>query len=220
MSGYWIDELDSCRTQLYSQCWEDGVIEKIFHSIGTTGKYFVDIGASDGVHNSNTANLRLNHGWKGLLLDKKPKKDIVHEAFVNAENINQILSDYDVPDEFDLLSLDIDGVDYYVWKALKYKPRVVVVEFNPNFLDSRTVKYDPEFSWDGTNYYGASLKALQLLGMEKGYSLIYQADYLNAFFISHKIKNIEYPLERFMTKTFPAHKPDTLKREWMIVEKR
>lgn len=213
----WVETLDRYRNQVYSQCWEDGIIQRIFECIGETNKYFVDIGASDGQRNSNTANLRINKKWSGLLIDKNPKNDFVKKEYVTAENVNDILKKHNVPEEFDLLSLDIDGNDYWIWKSLAYKPRVVVIEFNPNFLDSRTIKYDPDFEWDHTNYYGASLPALKYLGIEKGYSLIYQADYLNAFFIRQDIINKDIPIQEILPRTFKAHLPDDKKRRWLIV---
>ena len=94
---------------------------------------------------------------------------------VDASNINFLLAKYSVPREFDLLSIDIDSNDYYVWKALEgYSPRIVVIEYNASFppTESKTIKYDPNFVWDGTNYYGASLLALKKLGQSKGYILI------------------------------------------------
>jgi len=213
----WIKTLDKYRGQRYSQCWEDGIINRIFESIGTTNTFFVDIGAGDGKYNSNTANLRIHAGWHGLLLDKKPGGPIVQKEFITAENVNDVLKKHNVPDEFDLLSIDVDGNDYWVWKALNYHPRVVVIEFNPNHLDSRTIKYDPNFEWDKTNYYGASLLALKYLGGEKGYSLIYQADFLNAFFIRKDIVDVDIPFNTILSTTFKAHLPDDKKRRWVLV---
>jgi len=220
MSDDWINDLDKHRKQVFSQCWEDGILERIFEGMGTTNGYFVDVGARDGLNGSNTANLRLNQEWNGLLLDKKSKAGVVHQEYITAENINDIFKKYQVPMDFDLLSIDIDGNDYWIWKALEYNPRVVVIEFNPNFSYdvAKTIKYNPEHIWDGTNYYGASLLALKLLGNEKGYNLIYQADYVNAFFIQKKIIDIDIPIKEIFQKTFPAHKPDTKNREWMVIK--
>ncbi len=112
----------------------------------------------------------------------------LQQEFITAENINQLFSKYNVPDEFDLLSIDIDFNDFYVWKAIsaRYRPRVVVIEYNAKHLPSEdcVVLYDPMACWDKTNYFGASLLALYNLGKEKGYSLIY-ADTrgVNLFFL-------------------------------------
>ncbi len=86
-----------------------------------------------------------------------------------------LLASLDVPQEFDLLSIDIDQNTYYAWEALRaYKPRVAVIEYNaalPADLDWK-VNYDPRRVWDETQNFGASLKALERLGRGMGYSLV------------------------------------------------
>lgn len=94
---------------------------------------------------------------------------------VTAENIQNLFKKYNVPKNFDLLSIDIDYNDYWVWKAITdYLPRVVVIEYNSSVppTESKVVPYDPEAKWDGTNYFGASLLALKNLGLNKGYTLV------------------------------------------------
>ncbi|MCP5066732.1 MAG: FkbM family methyltransferase [bacterium] len=162
----------------------------IFESIGTGKCSFVEFGAKDGLAVSNTANLRLNHGWTGLLLDAAASDDdpLVKRAFVTAENINDLFAEHGVPERLDLLSIDIDGNDYWVWKALdRFTPRVVVVEYNIFFRpdDARTMPYDPDHVWqDDSCYHGASLAALRKLGNEKGYALVHTDSWApNAFFV-------------------------------------
>lgn len=128
------------------------------------------------------------------------KHDIKKEK-VTAENIQQLFKKYNVPKNFDLLSVDIDYNDYWVWKAITdYVPRVVVIEYNSLIppTESRVVPYDPNTSWDGTNYFGASLLALTNLGLTKGYTLVgCESRGVNAFFVKSdlvegtKIKDIE-----------------------------
>jgi hypothetical protein len=186
--------------KVYSQNDEDGIIEYLFCCIGSTNRFFVEIGVSPpwrlgrrlDIHGSGLeCNCRLltERGWKGIMIDGKqyPPSFDVKSEFVTAENINPILSKYRVPHEFDLFSLDVDGNDYWIWKALRYAPRVVVIEYNPSLAagESKTIKYDPQFSWarNGcTKYYGASLLALKKLGDQKGYTLVY-ANGVNAFFV-------------------------------------
>jgi len=100
--------------------------------------------------------------------------------------------------EIGLLSIDIDGNDYWIWKNLNYYfPKVVCVEYNPNFepTESRVIEYDPKFRHDNTNYYGASALALCNLGIEKGYTLINHTEDLNLFFVqscfSHLFKKYD-----------------------------
>lgn len=129
------------------------------------------------------------------------KRDIKIEK-VTEENIQQLFHKYNVPKNFDLLSIDIDYNDYWVWKAITdYVPRVVVIEYNSSIppTESKVVPYDPNASWDGTNYFGASLLALRNLGLSKGYTLVgCESRGVNAFFCKRdlvegiKIKDIEY----------------------------
>jgi hypothetical protein len=173
--------------RVFSQAGQDGIIEFLFDKIGyTIRKYFVEFGTVDGLHISNTANLRLNHGWTGVLMDANPTANLVRKEFVTAENIQQLLHRHRVPFDLDFLSIDIDGNDYWVWRAIKkWWPRVVSIEFNSNFAWNQAVvmPYDPTHVWDGTCYYGASLAALDRLGGMKGYSLVHVVGNLDAFFV-------------------------------------
>jgi len=201
---------------IYSQHGEDGIIEFIFSRVKTTNKFFVEFGVGDGFQ-CNTIYLLEKKGWKGLRMDynlsKNIKKDVaflkkikqfkhsrnskfdIKNEKVTAENIQDLFQKYNVPKNFDLLSIDIDFNDYWVWKAIvNYFPRVVVIEFNssipPNV--SKVVPYDPDARWDRTNYFGASLLALQKLGLTKGYTLVgCNNQGVNAFFCkSELIKGI------------------------------
>jgi len=112
---------------------------------------------------------------------------------VTPSNINHLLLVHGYSGAFDLLSIDIDSHDYWVWKAIRATPRVVVIEYNPSFGPdlSVTIPYSPEdreFRYDakfrGGIYHGASLRALTALGTEKGYSLVgCGSDGANAFFV-------------------------------------
>lgn len=161
-------------TTLLAQGKEDKVLFKIFDWIGTTNKVAVEFGALDGLHGSNTAHFRLSEGWRVELFDVAPLAPIVHQATITAANINTVFLEHQIPRLFDLLSIDIDGNDLWIWEALRFIPRVVVIEFNPKWppTKARTVPYDPDRVWDGSNYYGASVLALTRLGARKGYDLV------------------------------------------------
>ncbi|MAI81029.1 MAG: hypothetical protein CL917_18965 [Deltaproteobacteria bacterium] len=184
-----LDDLKDYEQRVYSQSGEDGVLRRLFDVIGVKNQFFVEFGAADGLALSNTAHLRLDHGWSGLLMEGSEKADgeLVQREFVSAENINQLFRKYEVPPLFDFLSIDIDGNDYWVWKALEgFVPRVVVVEYNIFFgVDQAfTVPYEAERTWDRSTYHGASLAAFNALGKEKGYTLVHSESYApNAFFV-------------------------------------
>ena len=243
LDSNWIVTLDKYEKKIYSQSGEDGIIERIFEKIGIINKLAVEFGEPNGGKNSCTANLRINHGWKTILFDKSPKSDLVHPAIITAKNINSLFKKYGVTKCFDLLSIDIDGNDYWVWKAIddsKFKPRVVMIEFNCNFpiYKSKTIEYNPKHKYEKTKYYGASLAALDKLGRSKGYSLIYHTGPLNAFFVltdllpadckELEIEDIFHPpdIESFGSKWgfgkptwFDAPNPekDPAKRNWVEV---
>jgi len=211
--------------KIYSQNGEDGIIEFIFSRIGTTNKFFIEFGVGDG-YQCNTRYLVQKKRWSGLMMDagvyekeKKNLKKIRNKAYeffkqkiltfnpeikkevVTAENIQSLFKKYHIPTYFDLLSIDIDGNDYWVWKAITdYHPRVVVIEYNASYPpnQSKVVKYDPNRYWDGTNYFGASLLALVKLGTSKGYTLVGCENMgVNAFFCKNEliqeitVKNIQ-----------------------------
>lgn len=185
--------------KVFSQSDEDGIIEEIFKRIGINAATFIEFGVGNGIE-SNTSKLLID-SWKGLWIESDANsikyiqqnilpfyndKLVVKEAKVTAENINGLISE-SVDGMVDLLSIDIDYNDYWVWKAIDIiKPRVVVIEYNSSFPPplSLTVPYDPKAEWDVSNYYGASLEALVKLGHQKGYKIV-GCNYsgINAFFV-------------------------------------
>ncbi len=168
-----------------SQFGEDGIIEKIFEVIGTTDKFYLEFGATG--EDDNTTNLRKAHDFTGVLWGN------FNNVFVTVENVGDLCKEYNVPREFDFMSIDIDGNDWYIWKEIsKYvRPRVVCIEYNGEFLpdDDRLIVYDPEFKWDlKSKYFGASLKAVYTLGRELGYNFVCcNMTGNNAFFIRDDI---------------------------------
>lgn len=175
--------------KVYSQHDEDGILEEIFRRIGTTNRFFVEFGVGDGLENC-TLYLLLK-GWTGAWIDGsaacyegilknlssflEQRKLRAKHSFITAENIEGLFDALEVPREFDLLSIDIDRNDYWVWNAIRnYHPRVVAIEYNASLKATAAcaVPYDPTATWDASNYYGASLKAFEYLGRAKGYSLV------------------------------------------------
>jgi hypothetical protein len=183
------DKLNRYEFQAFSQMGDDGIIEEIFRRIGTTNQYFIEFGVEDGTE-TNTTYL-LYKGWKGLWMDGGAKHiEAIHEhcskaiargdlkaiqAFITAENIETLFDKANVPIEPDLISIDIDRNDYHIWKAIhRYRPRVVIVEYNAIFRPGCefVIDYDASAMWDGSGNTGASLESFCKLANEKGYKLV------------------------------------------------
>lgn len=189
----------------YSQNDEDGILTEIFRRVGTESKTFIEIGIGTGLENNTLA--LLASGWRGLWMDgdhasiEAARRSLavplqkgqlqIEEQFVTRDNINRFLQVNSPVKTPDLLSIDIDGNDYWVWKAIEAViPRVVVIEYNATWYPplSLVVSYQESFRWDGSNYYGASLKALESLGAEKGYRLVGCCfSGANAFFVRDEL---------------------------------
>lgn len=181
----------------------------IFGIIGETNKVFVDIGSSNGI-NSNCANLAVNFGWHGLFIDGN-ENDIrqgiefykshpdtwayppkFQKAFIQRENINKLIEDSGIKGEVDLVSIDIDGNDYWIWDALEIiSPRVVIIETHIEFgFNSIVVPYDKDYLYPGKHpdYHGASPIAMKKLACKKGYRLVGSNNYgFNTIYIKNGI---------------------------------
>lgn len=187
---------------VFSQNGEDGILLSLFNEINFESYTAVEFGTGNG-RECNTANLILNYGLKTLLLEGDKSKalsaqkyyknypvSVVHE-FLTRDNINDLISDNGFSGKIDLLSVDIDGNDYWLWQAIDViKPRVVVVEYNASFGQERalTVPYDPKFNrfnYHKTGlYHGMSLAAAVKLGRNKNYHYIgCDSMGVNAFFV-------------------------------------
>ena len=212
------DELPAlCDTgfRVFSQFEEDGKLLFIFSVIGMNTRTFVEIGSDDGV-NSNSANLYFNFGWHGLFVDGNPRsikrgtrffnkyphpwfyKPKLVCAKVTRENINSLLADAGMKGEIDLLSIDIDGNDYWIWDAIEVVvPRVVIIETHNEFgLNDIVVPYDPGYSFPGKHpvYHGASPVAMTKLARKKGYRLVGANELgFNFIFIRNGIADQQIP---------------------------
>jgi hypothetical protein len=192
-----LSDINAFERRVYSQGGEDGIIAELFARIPHEG-CSAEISVGDGLE-CNTAYLIRHCGWKGLMVEGDPVKfarlrsnyaslpATCVDTFVDRENVVSILEEAAVPKELDLLGIDIDGNDYYIWEALAaYRARVVVVEYISNFGpdESKTIAYNPHHVWRNDNYLGASLTALMKLGKRLGYALIgTNRRGLNAFFV-------------------------------------
>lgn len=195
---YTDESLAACELRVFSQNGEDGVIAELLHRIGTTNRFFVEFGVQSGTE-CNTRFLAEVRGWGGAYFEPDPasfrplqaryehRDDVIcEERHITAGNVNDVFAGVGVPAEPDLLSIDVDGQDYWIWEALEaYRPRLVVVEYNAAIAPGRNV-VEPlgATGFVGDDAYGASVSALQALGARKGYTLVHaEMAGANLFFV-------------------------------------
>jgi hypothetical protein len=200
-------DLRAFEHRVYSQNGEDGILKEIFRRIGTSNKFFVEFGVETGKE-CNCARLVREDDWSGLFLEASDElfphleKNFrayanvrCHKTAVTSANIEELLAANKVPTNLDLLSIDIDGNDYWVWKAItRWQARVVAIEYNAAYPPpiKWVMKEDPNYRWNGTNYHGASLTSLSLLGRQKGYTLVgTDSRGVNAFFVRNELVDPE-----------------------------
>lgn len=173
------------KKNVHSQFGEDGIFEKILEALPENERWCVEFGAWDGLFLSNTRNLIENHDYSAVLIEANPIKFKELQAnyadndkvflfnqlvgFETDDNLSHVLEKTSIPRNFELLSIDIDGNDYHVWKECRsFQPKVVCIEFNS------TIPSEVEFvqAPDPNVQQGASILSLAKLGREKGYELL------------------------------------------------
>ncbi|RLA13432.1 MAG: hypothetical protein DRQ59_05345 [Gammaproteobacteria bacterium] len=195
-----VDELECAERSVYSQHGEDGVIQALLSHFPVRERFVVEFGAYDGVCMSNSRHLIADHGWSAFLIEANDRfysglercysgndRVKLHKGFVTEENINVLFQEAEVPEEFEVLSIDIDSIDYYVWRALtQFRPKIVIIEYNSALPvdEEYVVPKDDALRLGGTSQEGASLLSLYKLGLAKGYHLVYgELSGANLFFI-------------------------------------
>ena len=129
----------------------------------TVPRVAVEFGAGDGFALSNIRGL-MEDGWMGVQLEKEPSVNSVKRFDVTTRNVNEILF-FVANHEIGVFSIDVDGNDYWIWKAMTFRPVIVCIEYNPTLSGKKTIKYDPMHRWTGTDSYcGASFQAIIDLG--------------------------------------------------------
>lgn len=192
----------------YSQFEEDGILLFLFSIIPPVNRTCVEICAGNG-RECMAANLIINHGWWGHLFDGSANNveagrrffsnnrntffcpPQFTQAWITAENVNAVVAESGITGSIDLLSIDVDGMDYWLWNALDaVQPQVVVCETH-NLIppdQALTVPYDSSFVFSSEEYRGASLAAMTKLGQKKGYRLVGTHRYgFNAFFVKNGV---------------------------------
>ena len=205
--------------KVYSQYGEDGCIREIFRRIGVTNRYFVEFGIQDGTENSTRA--LLENGWTGCWAEASadwangarrrfgPLGVEVIQSFLTSDNIVATFKAAGVPDVPDLMSIDTDGNDYWLWAAMgtAFKPRVVVVEYNASagpHVDW-AMPYNSAHSYDDTVYFGASLKAYVGLADKLGYELVgCEPSGVNAFFVRKELVDDTFERHADLRRHFVA----------------
>jgi len=178
--------------RVFSQWGEDGIIQYLVAHVPVERPVFVEFGVENYAE-SNTRFLLTNNQWGGLVIDGSRenidyiRRDPIYwaanlkaeHAFVTKDNINELLAQNGIAGDIGLLSVDIDGNDYWIWQAIDtISPRIVICEYNSQFgpIAEVTTPYDPAFVRDTAHfskiYYGASIRALCALAARKGYSLV------------------------------------------------
>ncbi len=200
--------------RVFSQWGEDGILDWLTRIIAVPRKVFVEFGVED-YSEANTRFLLTQRGWSGLVLDgsekniaRIPRDEIYwrHQlsaaaAFITRENINDLIASNGISGPIGILSVDIDGNDYWIWEAVNVvEPAIVVCEYNALFGPERrvTIPYDPHFVRSRAHfsnlYAGASLAALVSLGTRKGYAFVgTNGAGNNAFFVRSDLRPAALP---------------------------
>jgi hypothetical protein len=215
-----IRSLAELEFKVFSQWGDDGIIQWLVQHLDIPNQTFIEFGVEN-YRESNTRFLLMNNNWSGFILDGTPKNISriqnseyywqyeleTHTAFIDAENVNELLRMSNFEEDVGLLSIDLDGIDYWVWKSIDcIRPVIAIIEYNSVFGAERavTIPYDRFFRRTKAHYsnlyWGASLPALHRLGAEKGYAFIgCNSAGNNAYFVRSDRLNAsvrEVPLEQ------------------------
>lgn len=188
--------LDSYEQKIFSQNGEDGIIIKLLELIYNNDnhhKFFVEFGVENG-YECNTRILRENFNWNGLQMDGSNENLSINlrKEYIYKENIVHLFKKYNVPQHINLLCVDIDSNDFYcLHQILKhYTCDIIICEYNGTYLphEDKVMIYDKNKIWDYTNYFGASLSALNNLCKKYNYTLVYCDNKgVNCFFIHNRV---------------------------------
>lgn len=204
------------KKDIYSQNGEDGIIEELLKRLEISNGWVCEFGAWDGIHLSNTFNLVKTKNFKAVFIEGNilKYKDLLKtcEKYPNIIPVNSyvdyndtknsldnLLKDTEIPNDFDILSIDIDSYDYQVWKSLiNYKPKIVIIEINSSVNTN-----NQEYIHAPPKYNGTGFRPMLNLGIDKGYKFLLHTG--NMFFVRDdlfKKLNIDYKneLENFRTE--------------------
>lgn len=199
-----ITSIEETFFKVFSQDYEDGIIQYLIKSLGLKNIKFVEIGTQD-YSESNTRYIFETMRCEGLIIDPTPnlKKKInsflrtwkntltIHNDFINSNNVVEIIEKNSFEKNLDIFSLDIDGIDYWILEKLPKKiAKIFIIEYNPYFGSKKeicapNIEYFDRFKYHSTGFcWGASLKAIIKLMKQKGYTFIGTNNLnVNSFFV-------------------------------------
>jgi len=227
--------LDNNELTIFSESGEDGILNKLFKLFNETNKFYVEFGAEDGTQ-CNTRALREFNGFNGILFDMNYENLNINlfKHMITIDNVINLFKHHNVPKDMDLLSIDIDSIDFYVLEEIlkHYVPRIIVCEYNATHLptEDKIVLIDSK-SFNG-NYFGASILSFYKLGRKYNYSLVYANNKgVNLFFVNdlvlqqsnYRIKNTNnveeiYKLPKYGNGPNGGHKEDIFKMKYTNTE--
>jgi hypothetical protein len=199
--------LTKYREKIFSQYLEDGMIREALESINSINQgFFVDVGSWDGVYLSNCHRLSVDFNFSGICIEANTERHLESiknnlkynvtciNSMISLEensNLDKILENNNCPKNFELLSIDIDGIDWWVWYSLRhFSPKIVIMEYNGNHKNCSIIEYDKSYiHLNNINYYGATPPALKLLADYKGYELV-GMNSLNMIFIKKELNTL------------------------------
>jgi len=196
--------------KIFSQGGEDGIIQHLTQSIEIKNKTFIEFGVED-FFESNCRFLLMKDDWKGFVIDgstdnmTRLKKSYFYwkhhldaiDEFITKDNINDLLARSGFEEDLGILSIDLDGNDYFIFEAISnFKPRIIICECNPVFGKTRkiSIPYKPDFNRTDAHhsnlYWGASLAAMTYLADKKGYAFVgTNSAGQNAFYVRKDLLN-------------------------------
>jgi hypothetical protein len=213
------EPINAYEKRYYSRHDEDGITLELFARLRAVNPFFVEIGAGSG-EECNARLLAQTYLWRGVMVEESAESvaalragyarysgvRAVH-AKATREQVAGLFAEHGVPHDFDLLSIDVHGNDYYLWEALvNYRPRVAIVAMNPSHMPPKrwVMAYDPAHVRGDDDYYGASLASLTALGLRLGYALVgIDNSVSSAFFVRRELLD---------TIGFPERRPEDIYR--------
>lgn len=207
----WIERMYEIKGKdLYAQSGEGLILEYLYHHIHNSNtinrRHICDIGSGDGFILSNSRHLVQSCGFTAFRFEKTLGTEIT------IENCTHKRMPF-----MDIISIDIDGNDYWILDKMlpHFTPEIVVAEFNPAFTDSRAIKYNPDHVWAGDDYYGFSFEAGNKLAEKHGYKVIFQIADMNMFMVrADLIDGLTSPEVTFKQNNFFK---ESGRKDWIFV---